>query len=212
MFRQMSILLALILLVGTQASAQEGFNLGNLDGTHWLSMDSNLKIGYVTGFLMGLHLMRQEALFDIWAYNKKKEFIESTDGLTKLIFPAALEKADSLSFDGITPGQIIDGLDVFYGDFSVRKVKVVDAAYVVKMQIGGMNPDLISAQVRYLKMQPINSETSNAYFAKVVEFFGDLPAAIKKNRITEEDLLKAGYFLDKGGELLHLFCYTKYWH
>ena len=53
--------------------------------------------------------------------------------------------------DKIPTGQIKDGLDEFYKDFSNRKIKVKDAIFVVLRQINGEDEEVIKHIIRYLK-------------------------------------------------------------
>jgi len=109
------------------------------DGVGWLGFPEGMKIGYVTGLIIGVHL--------------------TTDQISLLADDFQKEKLDKISLHKITVGQIRDGVETFYKDFSNRKVKVVDAIYVVKMLIGGVVKEVIEAQIRYLKMQPLPVES-----------------------------------------------------
>jgi len=121
-----------------------------------------------------------------------------------------------ISLAKITVGQIKDGVDAFYNDFSNRRIKIVDVIYVVKMQIKGENPELIDSQIRYLKMQPIEMEVLNKYSEKYLAFRiknkGRKPTykEIKNGDFSFEDLLRAGRFTDASDNLHYLFCYGRY--
>jgi len=173
------------------------------DGVGWIEVSESYKIGYVFGFFTGSELHRREFSFygaDFKIEIKKKEFAE---------------KWDEISLINITAGQIKDGIDAFYKDFSNRRIKVIDVIYIVKMQIEGKNPELIDAQIRYLKMQPISASALTEFVMKSYLFMEKrrrFPTykEIKNGDFRYEDLLKGGIFIDVNNDKHSLFCYGKY--
>jgi len=188
----------------SEASAENKI-ISESDGTDWIAGSDSWKIGYVEGFIAGANIVWRE--FYIFENSLKSE----TD---KAIYNKSLNE---IALFEITVGQIKDGISDFYNDFSNRRIKIVDAIYVVKMQIEGDDPELIDSQIRYLKMQPIDKEVydkcSKKYFA-----FRDAKKSkrnptykeIKNGDFSFEDLLNAGIFIDASDNLHCLFCHGIY--
>ena len=176
------------------------------DGNEWVSNSDSSNIGFVTGFVSGV----------VVAYNSLYNFRDSTDtNYTN-------NQAEKISLFKITIGQIKEGIDKFYGDFSNKKIKIVDAVYVVKMQIKGENPNLIDAQIRYLRMQPIDEDAfkkawSRVYITipakskndKLTSVFAD-NKDIEKGKVSKEDFIISGFFITETSEPKPLFCYGSY--
>lgn len=180
------------------------------DGTDWLNTSESYKGGFVAGFFSGLSIAeidvkpRETAAF--------KRFISEKD---KNIMKAFEERWNSISLNNITVGQIKDGVDAFYKDFSNRRIKIADVIYVVNMQIKGKDSELIDAQIRYLKMQPIIDEAFSTSFEKWIFFWkekGHYPTykEIKNGDFSKEDMLRASYFVDTNNNIHELFRYGWY--
>jgi len=199
---------SLFLLVFAIAEAQHKTNISDYDGTEWISVSDHFRIGYVAGCMMGLSLMKNNAVLR-WAPREGDEDFKKVPLSIMGGWMRAMSAADELSLSNITVGQIKVGLNTFYEDFSTRKIKIIDAIYVVKMQVTGKDPDVIAAQVRYLKMQPISREEQGRVSEKL-KSITDMNKALKAGEITAEELLRTGEFLDKNGENHVLFCYGKY--
>lgn len=197
----------LLLFAFTIAEAQNKTIREN-NGTDWLSRSDSYRVGFVAGFIAGSLLMCEETLGGLARQYEGEEFKKAPPGI-RFPWQNAMTKSDELALVEISVGQITDGLNIFYDDFSTRKIKVIDAIYVVKMQINGKNPDLISAQIRYLKMQPLGADDLIIVIDKL-DLANDFGEALKAGKITEEELLKAGFFVDKNGEQNVLFRYGKY--
>jgi hypothetical protein len=180
----------------------------DVDGTQWIANSGHINFGFVCGYLTGLSLMEKEVVSYLLRAKKHEDYNKASVTIKGFIdIPAG--NTDDLSLFDITVGQLVDGLDVFYADFSTRKIKIVDAIYVVKMQINGKNADLITAQVRFLKMHPISTGESNALNENISKI-NDYKKALKDGVVTEDELLKNGIFVDKNGESHFLFCYGEY--
>ncbi len=180
----------------SEASAEIKNVLEN-DGTDWW------KIGYVGGFITGAMVAKWE--FSICVYRLESE-------VDKEICNEGLNRID---ITGITVGQIRDGVNAFYNDFSNRRIKIVDAIYIVKMRIKGEDPELIDSQIRYLKMQPIDKEIINKSSKKYVAFRkkrGRNPTykEIKNGDFSFENLLRSGIFIDASNNFHLLVSYGTY--
>jgi hypothetical protein len=106
-------------------------------------------------------------------------------------------------------------MNAFYKNLNNNKIKMVDAIYVVKMQIEGENQELIDAQIRYLRMQPIDPRIFEECYKKLEAFQkekGRDPTykEIKIGDFSFEDLLKLGRFIDENNDMRFFFCYGRY--
>lgn len=179
--------------------------LGEEDGSDWLEVSTNnyskaYYLGYIAGVIMGLGVMKEEVegglSIAIRSLEKAKAIAFYLD-----IVKDARDKANTLQMDGITTKQISDGLDVFYSDFANRRINIIDAIFIVKMQIDGQDQDLIQAQIRFLRMPKISQEEFTRISLKITN-----ETAI----ITEEEWLKMGHFRDKNNISHTLFRYGSY--
>ncbi len=66
-------------------------------------------------------------------------------------------KMQKIFITGLPVGQIKDGLDEFYKDFSNRKIKVKDAIFIILRQINGEDEEVIKHIIRYLKTNNIEN-------------------------------------------------------
>jgi len=119
---------------------------------------------------------------------------------------------NKITLAGITIGQIMDGMNDFYNDFSNRRIKMADAIYIVKMQIKGEDPELIDTQIRYLKMQPLDKKMYLEKYAAFIKKKGNSLKykEIKNGDFSFEDLLRSGGFIDTSNSYHFLFCYGVY--
>lgn len=139
-----------------------------IDGTDWekLGKPSNVKVYFTSGFMSGSgvgydSIINISLLPGTSLSEEAKDSIDLKEFKFRInLFKRQIDgKLDDVKLKGITVGQLVDGVDEFYKDFSNRRIKIVDTIYVVKMQIKGENSELIDAQIRYLKMQPIDDKT-----------------------------------------------------
>jgi hypothetical protein len=186
------------------------------DGTNWgLDSGDTYNLGWVKGVIMGTSLVYNEIYPNLERMFKNKKPTEFYK--TSLEYTA--NKMKGLTLIGITIGQIRDGIDVLYKDFSNRRIRIIDAIFVVKMQIEGKDADLIQAQLRYLRMHPINDKTYEAALDKISDLrdkriekglFDFTNEDLKNGIITEQELLIYGTFVDKNNVNHNLFCYGYY--
>ena len=175
------------------------------DGTDWTNpnLTDSWRLAYVNGFIAGVSVVGNR--FCVVGDSIKSE-------VDKAFYNKTLNEID---LSGITIGQIMEGIDAFYNDFSNRRIKIVDSIYVVKMQIKGEDPELIDSQIRYLKMQPIDLEISKKCWKKFIAFCEKKGSKAKYKEIKNgdfslEDLLRTGIFIDANNNLHDLFCYGVY--
>ena len=121
-------------------------NIIDMDGDDWTGFAEAIKIGYILGFQSGTYgviignLQKNAKNRDSKAWNNQ-------------LVQYYLGK--------ITVGQIINGLDVLYGDFKNKQIKLVYAVYIVKKQINGASSEEIEAILQYLRS---NMDSSKLYF------------------------------------------------
>jgi len=181
--------------------------IGDEEGNWWITTSFTDRLHFIQGFIVGVSLMNEKAIQPFKKYDLPKDEVAA---LAVWIITASQSTAENLALYQISVGQILDGVSAFYKDFSVRKIKVVDAIYVVKMQINGADPDLISAQIRYLKQQPISADEQIKVWDKAKPFDHDFEKCFAAGKITAEDLFRIGFFINKDNKLLPLFHYGNY--
>jgi len=184
------------------------------DGVDWIEMSESFRIGYVSGLISGLGVA--ETKLSIFTYLHKGLFKQGG-----FIWEGLYEKIwEEICLRNITVNQIVDGIDNLYKDFSNRKIKIVDAIFVVNMQIKGKALELINAQVRYLKMQPVSDDLFESITDRLMKFekkkgFGrgrSYPTykEIENGEFSKEDLLKIAVFISEDNTIHNLFRYGTY--
>ena len=181
----------LLFLIVPIITRGEGRDPREEDGNDWISYKkNNVNIFYLIGFLAAVCVYQEKIS------TKDPDF-------------------EKLDLPDITVGQLKDGVDKFYEDFANRKIKIVDAIYIVKMQIEGENPELISAQIRYLRMQPTKKHSIGEIDKIFFQYLKNPKINIKQKyldtgKFTRDDFLKEGLFIDEAGKLILLFRYGLY--
>lgn len=202
-------------LVYTFSIAQEKFL--SEDGNFWLNISEPNKVGIMFGFYMAISTVAKNNLLahstTAYALTELQKEVPKDARVAWLIM--VLEgMIKSLDFANITVGQLVDGVDNFYKNFANRNIKLIDAIYITRMEIRGFNPELVSAQVRYLRMMPDVIINSDKYLEKVSPYISVGPEGIKKailsGIITKDDFLKAGFYVDDNGTFHPLMYYGDY--
>lgn len=179
------------------------------NGVDWLESDKLYRLGYVTGIISGLGIAETATSF--------VSYILKDEGMKEIY----KKKWEEIYLYNITVGQIIDGVNNFYKDFSNRRIKIVDAIFIVNMQIKGKDQELINAQIRYLKMQPISQDLFNNIMDRLMKFAkkkgkGTIVRLyptykeIEDREFSKEDLLKIAVFISENNAINDLFCYGEY--
>jgi hypothetical protein len=170
------------------------------DGSDWITgrkdeFERFHLLGLIGGIIMGTDVAQQEteggievAIVSLKAANANEHMID--------LVKHTKDRLGMVQIVGITIGQIADGVDIYYNDFANRRIKIIDAIYVVKMQIEGQDPDLIQAQTRFLRMPPISQDDFNRIAAKMVD---------ETKIVSDEEFLKMGTYQGQ-----RLFRYGKY--
>ncbi|TAN35383.1 hypothetical protein EPN27_03965 [Patescibacteria group bacterium] len=162
------ILCVLLLPVAVYADKQD---ISDMDGTDWTEWQSFQKYSFISGFMAGAdnvvtnNIQTQDSKYDsdmaskvFYSYivlddkKPKNSFSRKevalllgnqTEGLNIGLYRYAIL--------GITNGQLVEGLNTFYGDFKNKQIKLRDAVYVVKQQIKGASPEEVEAILRFLR-------------------------------------------------------------
>lgn len=99
------------------------------DGNWWREQDKILKLAYMTGFLDGIHLGNNFAMWDFM------DDPESESCLKKVaLSTSAYEDKYLLK---VKVAQLVDGIDAFYSDYRNRSISLHNAVWLVLNEIGG---------------------------------------------------------------------------
>lgn len=124
-----------------QNAEQQKNNLGaakriiDIDGNDWAGYSEAIKAGYVIGFLSGS--------YGVIAGNIQK----GNDRGSK----ARNGQLGQYFIGGISPSQIITGLDALYDDFKNKQIRLIFAVYIVKKQISGGSAEEIESILQYMR-------------------------------------------------------------
>jgi|SRR6267142_3406165 len=99
------------------------------DGNWWISTDKTVRLGYVVGFLDGIHLGQK---FSYWKLADDKE----SEPCLKKVLLANVEYQDEY-LSNVKIGQLNDGLNDFFLDYKNRRIEVDDAIWLVLNGIAG---------------------------------------------------------------------------
>lgn len=219
LFRALALLLISALTLSSYAYGQHR-HLLQMDGTDWLK-DSDqicakwLNAGIIVGMMMGTAAADKGTRELIDRINNALYGQRTTSAIE------LKEKMVDLSLEDITVNQLLAGIDAFYEDPSNRKIKIIDAVYIAKMQVMGLDPELIDAQIRCLRMQPVNYKTLADALNKYAKISNEnenkkigrkvTNEDIKNGKISLEEILISRHFVDRNNEEHSLFCYGDYY-
>jgi hypothetical protein len=161
----------IVLLFFCGAALAEEPYITALDGSGWSKLSADSKAFWADGFISAASVVAGN--YVISSFNKyyleKGEFGRFLDAAKK----NREENRERFCFKMNTE-RIVKGIDHFYTDPKNQDIKIVDAAYVVKMEAERKKPELIEAQKRYLRMQPINIVEESIRQAKQKEDFANV--------------------------------------
>ena len=103
----------------------------NRNGNWWISQAKEFKVAYVVGFFDGLQLGRKFSYWSTLSQDKKDVCV------AKAI--KSFDSYNSKYLEGVTSGQLADGLDQFYSDYGYRnrRIEVNDGVWLVLNSIAG---------------------------------------------------------------------------
>lgn len=154
-----------------------------MDGSEWDEMSKENKVSWVMGFIGGTNLVVSHYKISNakgMSTLDEKEVKE----LYSIYLKNFLENQKSFGIYNVTIEQLLKGMDRFYQDERNKKIKMVDAVYVVKMEIENKRSELIEAQKKYLRLQPIDALTEATKL--LIDY--------KNVKYTYELFLREGYF------------------
>jgi hypothetical protein len=178
------------------------------DGNNWRQFDRTMKVMFVTGFMVGSDNIVSHHLISIEGYDKEKaQSLSSKVYSLKDGEKITLSKEETLSlqyevyFDanqslmtyvlnGITVGQIMDGLNALYEDFKNRSIQLSDAIYIVKKQIRGAPKEDIEQILLFFRsgkhIEPLDQADTKVVAHAAVE-----------GKLTLNQIPKVGFFVVK---------------
>jgi hypothetical protein len=112
------------------------------NGNDWNQWNKSAKLYYVSGFVNGVNT--------------------AVIGATGSDLTAHKEPSKRLAaylIDGVTLGQMIDGIDLLYGDFMNRNIYLFDAFFIVRDQIKGTPPEDIDRILLWLRSGRKNNDS-----------------------------------------------------
>lgn len=159
-----------LMLCPNTANAEKR-DVGDPDGYDWIEWQASAKVNFIKGFVAGTgHVIGHNIKAHDEKYDSPKAFQAYVSFLsTKAAKPKETFSREEVSLvlgkskevfnnqlftyniDGITNTQIVDGLNLLYSDFKNKKIKVIDAIYVVKRKIKGASSAEEEAILQYLR-------------------------------------------------------------
>lgn len=165
------VLIAFIFFFPPFSYAEIKQELSKMDGTDWAEWQPIQKYSFISGFMAGAHYVltnntqdiddnfdREKASNVFISYflpdAKKPKNSYSRKEVALLLGNQTNDTNISLSryaIFQITNGQLVEGLNAFYGDFKNKQIKITDAVYVVKKQIKGASDEETEAVLQFLR-------------------------------------------------------------
>jgi len=164
------LLIACLMLCSSNANAEEK-DIGSLDGHDWAEWQANAKVNFIGGFIAGAgHVIGQNIKAQDEKYDSLKAFQAYVSFIsTKVAKPKETFSREEVSLVlgkskevfnnqiytyniyGIANSQIVDGLNLLYSDLKNKRIKLVDAIYVIKRKIKGASSAEEEAILQYLR-------------------------------------------------------------
>lgn len=189
------VLVIILMTSTVTAFGGEKQDIFEFDGNSWRSWDVIQRASFISGFIAGTGYSAKNNLDSFIYVRSNAEYNneKAAEIFSELIFmdkSKAIPKSKKPKYDiydvsqiaeyisrayniglsnyniaNITNGQIMDGLNIFYGDFKNRNIKLSDAIYVVRKQILGSSPEEIEAISQWLR-SPDRDYTKRSYTDK----------------------------------------------
>lgn len=174
---QRLLLIVLFFSLFSHLAFAEKEDIGDFDGNSWLGWSTEKKLSFLSGFLSAAGYIvsaNQDGTYycasftssdydsdkagNAWTIfyysDKKKKATFSRREVALMLDSDIINRNERLSpygVYGITIGQLYEGLNLFYGDFKNKQLKLPVAIYVVKKQIKGASAEEIEAIVQWLR-------------------------------------------------------------
>jgi hypothetical protein len=154
-------LLILLLLSFVSSGYAQVTDVFQFSGHEWAKWDVPSKYGFIGGFIAGgayVAIGSQTAMINrpLEVKTESGELIgdsDKKDVVSTLIMYLQDDKEKDLTryfIKGFPSNQIVNGLDVLYKNHHHRRIKVVDAIYLVRKQLEGASTEEINATIEYL--------------------------------------------------------------
>lgn len=116
------------------------------DGYWWMSMTPDFKLGWVTGYATAMDSAATSKMGACMAtiplYKEKYPNVDPNELVRKLCLGDV-----SLDFDGISMGQLVNGIDAFYNDYRNKQLDVNWAIQYARDSIKGKAAQELDAEV-----------------------------------------------------------------
>lgn len=109
------------------------------DGNWWLEQPKIIKLGYMTGFLDGIHLGNN---FAMWGFMDDPE----SESCLKKVGLSTIEYEDRY-LSKVKVAQLVDGIDAFYSDYKNRSISTHNAVWLVLNGIAGTPKDKLEKMI-----------------------------------------------------------------
>ncbi len=104
-----------------------------MDGTWWQRTDKTTKVTFLVGVREGAHFMANHAAFSTCRHLLADKFAQCQQKAE-----ADMYETFGRYSNGVTHGQLYDGIDALYADYRNRRLSITALMPVVLRSIGGM--------------------------------------------------------------------------
>lgn len=145
------IFLVLLLTLPTISWTEE--KILSSDGYTWESWSKGIKVGWAAGFYDGIEQGTFEGGIFLWAFEDiMKNRYQDSNELEFIKNKLGRSLGERTSFEFISFGQIVNGLDEFYKDFRNKTIEIREAAYMVRLELKGAPKNFIEEQIRIIRI------------------------------------------------------------
>ncbi len=154
-------LIAVLLFGLTSAADARVMDVFHFSGNEWVTWSTPSKYGFIGGFIAGgayVAIGSQTDMIDNALVDEKEpDEIMGDDSGKDVISTLIMYLQDDSEKDlaryfikGLPSNKIVDGLDALYKNRHHRRIRVVDAVYLVRKQYEGASAEEILATIEYL--------------------------------------------------------------
>jgi len=133
--------LVALLVVAAFASPALADDNVRRDGNWWQTQAPFAKISYMVGFIDGMELGQD---FSTWKYSHSTDAAD-VDASAKAF--ASYVEYTKKYLTNVTVGQIVDGLNAFYGDYKNRRIQTSGAVWLVLLGIAGVPAEELNKKI-----------------------------------------------------------------
>lgn len=164
--KKIAIFVIILAMMTGIAQAGEPKTLCEMNGEDWRGKSTLEKYAWLEGFVAGTYVVLNNYQkgtpidFDIWQ-DKGEQYFEKIFERVKVLERYERDAKEKMGIYGVTFPQLLRGIDKLYEEDKFQKT-IVDAVYVVQMELTGEKEEIIEVQKRYLLMQPLPPGDSTA--------------------------------------------------